>query len=396
MPNALLRGLRSLPMPETAIALVAFVALVAVAVLRDTAARGTAALPSYSSYEYDGGGYRGLYEVLARVGVRVERFERRPAFLGNDVDTLVWIDPPSDDPRQTEMGKADVSALEAWVRAGGAFVYAGEDDAAARNGILHLPRLRTAHAQRGAHAFVAPELARLGIARISSAATRRWQTRRDTRVLVDDGRGPLVVTYRLGRGRVSVVSDRDLFSNARLLRGDRPRLAVALASPQHRAGVVAFDEAVHGHLVPMHWWNVIPRSVAAVLALAAVALSIAFAGAAMRLGPPLIPAPGDDRDGSAFLSALASLLARGRAETATFAEAVTSTTRALARRFGLPPDAPDAAVAAHLDAPEDRVAYMTIATTARSASVDASRFVRGIALAQRLRKDSIAHGRPRH
>ena len=372
---------------EGALALVGFAALVAIGVVRGAGSVDSRNVASYSSYDYAGGGYRAFAELLARRAIRVERFERPAAYLDASVDTLVWADPLPFDPRGVVPSRADLRALEAWVRAGGSLLYIGDDAAAAKQGVLHLPRPYASTTRVRGRAYVAPSLASRGIARVDGGNAARWERRRDVRVLLDDGRGPYVATYAYGRGRVTVASDRELFSNAALATGDRARLAVALASPARLGGTVAFDETVHGHSIPLHWWNVVPRPFAWALAFAAVVLSIAFAGAALRLGPPIVPFARDDRDGSDFLNALASLLRRGKTEPETLASAHASTARVLARRLGLAAGADDATIAARLGRAEDREAFATLATSARGRSPSSGEFVRGVAIARRLRKD---------
>jgi hypothetical protein len=181
-----LRALRRLPPLETLVLVLAFGLLVAVAIATQRAK--TAVLPdSYSTYDAATGGYRALYELLGREGVRAGRFEQRPAFLTAQTDTLVWAEPLAFDPRQLATTNADVAALQEWVRAGGSLFYIGFDDVAAKRGILGLPRTRVAAAKRSLP-IVATPLARAGVARIDVRAARRYRVeRRGMRVLIVRG-----------------------------------------------------------------------------------------------------------------------------------------------------------------------------------------------------------------
>ncbi|MBD5607145.1 MAG: DUF4350 domain-containing protein, partial [Candidatus Eremiobacteraeota bacterium] len=124
----MLRTLGRLPRFETALLVLATALLVALSVASDRRSHGVH-VDSYSTYDADGGGYRAFYELLGREGVRVERFEQRPAFLGPALDTLVWVEPLPFDPTQSVMAAADIAALQTWVRDGGRLLYVGHDDA---------------------------------------------------------------------------------------------------------------------------------------------------------------------------------------------------------------------------------------------------------------------------
>jgi hypothetical protein len=387
--------LRRLPPLETLVLVLAFGLLVAVA-LATQRAKSTAVLDSYSTYDAASGGYRALYELLGREGLRAGRFEQRPAFLTAQTDTLVWAEPLQFDPRQIATTNADVAALQEWVRAGGSLLYIGFDEVAAKRGILGLPRTRGAAATRSTP-FVATALAREGVARIDVRAPRRYRVeRRGMRVLLDDGRGAVVVAYPFGRGRVTAVIDESLFTNAALARGDGARLAVALATPRRAAGSVDFDEAVHGHDVPERWWQIVPLPFAIALGVAGIAVLIAFAGAAMRLGPALLPETPENRTTGDFIDALASLFARGKAIRYVLATAERSTARAVVRALGLPKGATVEQIATRIEDDASRADFRALVQIAGNGFADDKNLVRGVALAQRLRKEYSAHARPRY
>ncbi|MGP6157995.1 MAG: DUF4350 domain-containing protein [Vulcanimicrobiaceae bacterium] len=387
--------LRRLPLLETALLLVATVALIVLSVLTDRAKHSGISLDSYSSYDAASGGLRAWYEVLQREGLRVDRFEQRPPFLDAALDTLIWVEPLTFDPRQVQNTQADVAALEAWMRGGGRLLYVGYDDGAARAHVLHLPR--ASDAPQHAEPYVAPELAALGIRNVAPApdANLRWQAGPGVTVLLVDVKGPLAVRYSFGKGEVVAVSDESLFTNARLRLADNARLAYALARPRGPSGSVAFDEAVHGFVVPEHWWSIVPRPFAVALGLALGVLLIAFAGAALRLGPPVIPVERAERSSAAFIDALAALLEKTGAARKALADAAASAKRAVARRAGVPDDVSDEAVARCIESNDDRTAFLGLVALAARGSGTDEQFVRGVTLAQRLRKDYGSHGRPR-
>ena len=390
----MIAALRRLPPLETAILAGALAILVAIAFAGERTTPAPLQLDSYSSFDASSGGLRAFYETLGRVGIGVERFTARPAFLDRSLDTLVWAEPLLFDPRQQATTRADAAALEGWVRSGGRLLYLGHDDAAAKAGLLHLPHSRGALDDVGA-AHIDAGLAQRGIARIGSDSTLRWRTpKRGVRVLVADRRGPIVVAYTFGAGTVTAAIDESLLSNDGIVVGDRPRLAVALASPGARNGRVAFDETVHGFGMPERWWQIVPRPFAIALAFAGIALLVAFAGAAMRLGPPRVPEAPDDRGTSDFIAALATLLARGQAVRQTLFDAEASTTLVIARSLGLRADAPAAEIAARIERVDLRDAFRALVKVAHAGYPDERTLVRGVALAQELRKEYAAHGRP--
>ncbi len=380
--------LRALPPRETLLAAVLIGILAAILFATQRASQQTA-IASYSTYDADSGGARAWYELLEREGLHVERFERQALFLDRSLPLLVWLDPLEFDLRQRVPTKAETTALETWVRNGGTFVYVGVDNGAARSGILKLPAARS---RTGAHdrPVVAPALRAFGVGAISDTSDMRWNVGPGKTVLLGDARGALAVRYTYGRGRVIAVVDRDLFSNAGIGVGERARLAYALIAAEKPA-TVAFDETTHGFLVPQHWWEIAPRALVIAVLIALVTLAVGIVGAAVRLGPPLLPKPRDDVTTRDFIAALASLLRVGRAQRSALQVASDSTTASLARRFGLGDRATAQDVAAHIERDDDRRAFQAMRAIAENGYPDDSNLVRGVALAQRLRKDLAPH-----
>ena len=375
-------ALRALPLRETTLLVVAIALLVIVGVAFERGAIPADRVDSFSTYDAATGGYRAAYEMLGRIGIAVERFERRPSFLDASIATLVYVDPLPFDTTQIAPTKADLAALEAWVRGGGSLLYIGYDDAAAKAGYLRLP-MTVARAISAHATTIAPALRRAGVARITSVETHRFRTKH-VRVLVDDGRGALVIAYSFGRGRVTAVVDRMLFTNAGIATGDRARLIAGLASDA-RGGIFAFDEVPHGYTAPEHWWNVVPRSFAFAVIFGCLVLFVAFAGAAIRLGPPLVPIVRDDRTSAEFIDALAALYERKAAVLETLRDVLHVTTVALARRLGADADADDVASALRSD--RARVDFAELRALAANARATERDLVRGVALAHDLRKD---------
>jgi flagellar basal body-associated protein FliL len=355
-------------------------------------------LDSYSSYDAASGGYRAWYELLQREKIGVERFEQRPAFLDRKLDTLVWSEPIEFDPRQTSNTKADIRALQDWVKAGGRFVYLGHDENAAKQGVLKLPRTKALKNAKddGKNLTIAAELSSEGVGRVAFDTNLRWKAPKRATVLVADAAGPLALSYSYGKGQVVAVLDETAFENARIARADNARLAYVLANPRRAGALVAFDEAAHGYLVPETWWQIMPRPLLIALAIAVVALVVAFTGAAIRLGPPLTPPARTDATSAEFIDSLAALFERGRAATKALEEVARSTTRIVAVALGVPDDAPPASIAKRIEAPDLRDAYLELVAAADAPKVEESRLVGLVACAQRLRKGFATHARPRY
>jgi len=235
-----------------------------------------------------------------------------------------------------------------------------------------------------------------GVAKLQVSGTRRWHATKGDRVVVADRKGPVVVSYPFGRGHVTAVIDETLFDNGRIGNGDAARLAYGLAADEAAGGRVAFDEAVHGHIVPLHWWSIVPLPFALALAAATVTLLIAFAGAAVRFGPPLLPVARDDRTSADFIDAVSTLLARGGAIRKALTDAAGSASRSVARGLGLDDGASRDLIGARIDRADVRSAFFEMHAVAENGFPDERNLVRGVALAQRLRKEYAPHGRSRH
>jgi len=254
-----LRGLRT----SDALLLVLLLAGIAlVALLEAPVADGR---DTFSSTDYRSGGYAAWYELLAREGVAVERFEHRPAELNAGEDTLIAA-PPLAPAGVDARGPADRDALARWVRAGGRLIVLGERRPFA-------------------------------------------------------GRGPrqtgLSTAY--GRGVVVVIADPHPFDNALIARADNARLAYALAKPRRAGGIVAFDEALHGALVDRRWWDVIgiPQRVA--LGGIALAVLAALIGSMLRLGPAVTLRVAREPASDEFVAAVAALYERTKSRRAAIA-----------------------------------------------------------------------------
>ncbi len=223
------------------------------------------ATDTFASTDYRSGGYAAWFTLLQREGVATERFERRPAELDAHIDTLIAaapVVPAGADARRPP----DLAALARWVREGGRLITLANDRPFGPSA-PHFVAARTPY----------------------------------------------------GRGVVVSVLDPRQFDNGLLARDDNARRAFLLARPRQPGGVVAFDEALHGTIVDRSWWRTldVPQRVA--LGGIALAVLIALAGSALRLGPAVSLQPAREPASDEFIAAVAGLYQRNRARRAALA-----------------------------------------------------------------------------
>jgi hypothetical protein len=388
---------RRLPPFETLLVLLAVAVLSTVGVLREQHSTDLkSGFDSYSSFDVASGGYRAWYDILEREGRQLERLELRPAYLDAGLDTLIYAEPlPFDPSASGGQTPADVRALVDWVAAGGRLVYLGHDDDAAKTGTLKLPF--TTKARAVGVVASSPTLRAAGIAKVAWAPKplrwRKWP--KNATVLASDVAGPLAVRYPYGHGELIAVVDETPFDNARIGRADNARFAYYLATPRRPGGRVAFDEQPHGFEVAAHWWQIVPRPLLVAICLAAFALLVAFAGAAIRLGPPLTAPRLRDPTSLEFLDSVAALLERGRGGGKALADALASTRRAAASAFGMPEDSPLPELAERIPRDDVRREFITVMSAERFTQPDDATLIRVVALAATLRKEFATHGSAR-
>ena len=128
--------------------------------------------------------------------------------------------------------------------------------------------------------------------------------------------GVVAVAYRFGKGEVVAITVPAIFGNAYLRRGDNLAFAYDAIAGH---GPAAFDEYVHGYTEGLSFWDALPQPVhtAIWIVVALVALALAFAN--VPFAPPIPAEPPDERDSSAYLDAMASLMRRAHAQRAAIA-----------------------------------------------------------------------------
>ena len=200
----------------------------------------------YSTFDTGTRGYRVLFEVLKREGVRVDRFYGQPASLGRGTAVLALADtwPERIAGRPYEpLTKADVKALRSFARRGRILVFAG-------------PNSDFATSLRG----------------------------------------------------FSVRLDARRYTNLGLSRD--PRAALRVFRLVGERGAVAFDERLHGYSIDRSFWQALPGPVHVAVWIAVFTLVLILVGENVRFAPPLDVAAREDRDSSAYIVSMAALLRR--------------------------------------------------------------------------------------
>jgi hypothetical protein len=356
-----MRAARSFPVVES---LIVAVAVAAIAVVTYQNGRREAqqinGYDTYSTYDAGSGGYRAWYELLDREGVRVARFERRPAFLDGSVDVYVmasdyyYVMASATTGGSTEIATdGDWDGVARWVKAGGHLVWLS-DGVTAPSGI-NAPVLASKGPQTDDAVALTSSPLTAGVSSVSGTSRLRVPFSRSFRAapVVADDVGGVVVSYRLGKGAVTVISDESLFANGRLAKADNARLAYDVATTGLTPkGVVAFDEWSHGYVAGDTWWAILPPSFQIGLVAIGIALLLIAIPAALRFGPTARLPDRSERTSAEYLSSMAMLYARGRALRTAIDELADSCLRDVAASAGLPETAPARAIASRVGDPD--------------------------------------------
>jgi len=302
--------------------------------------------PPSSSYATAPEGVAAYADLLVRSGHQVERL--RDPLDDAELDpavTLVLLDPgPLDEDAR--------AALARFVEDGGRLLAGGAAPGGWVTELLSEPPAWSPVGPRRAEVVVPTEAVR-GVERVETAGRGVWEDAGEALPVLAGDRQAVVVVARRGRGTMTLIADSSILQNRLLARADNAAFGLAAAGEPRRP--VVFVESVHGYgresglgAIPGRWaW-----------ALAGLGLSaLLFMWArGRRLGPPEdaerdLPPPRLE-----YVESLAALLARSRRPGEAAAPVQAAVRRALARRAGLPPGAPDddlRAAAARFGLPAD-------------------------------------------
>ncbi|MDQ6766503.1 MAG: DUF4350 domain-containing protein [Candidatus Eremiobacteraeota bacterium] len=374
---------------------------------------------TFSSYDYQRGGYHAWYDLLRREGIRATRQERRPAYLSDPVATLIVANNVFDallrEQARQSIGyytDADCAALHRWVTAGGHLVWlvdqasalsapmggAGKGTCAPlsreRASSLYLPGVARSTATKDAAVAIAPSALTEGVRSLSGSSNLRIPFGGDPNVtpLVADDKGSVVAWYQLGKGSVVIVTDETLFQNSRIGKADNARLAFNLAGLNLRPGdTVAFDEWTHGYQSGDTWWSIMPRTLQVALSIMGGALLLLLLGATWRFGPAARLPENIERTSHEYLLSMAALLERGGARRQAIRDLAQIALHAAARSTGLADSAPAAAIATRLRGSEagDRRAHdlLTLERLSGYEQPSSAELVQAARLSRDLRKE---------
>ncbi|MFZ6031322.1 MAG: DUF4350 domain-containing protein [Chloroflexota bacterium] len=338
-----------------------FAILIGLAVLAAAIQQPQNAFPPLSSFSNRPDGGRALALWLAKLGYTVdgqlqERFEIPP-----ETKVILLLEP------QVKIITPEWEILDGWVSEGGTLILAGEDwgfrAAAAHYEIT--PNVHTTISQTVTlqtpllHAPPLPATFRL--ATHVSLTPKRFDT--ITHLATADNQ-PVLLSFRLGAGKVVIASFAQPLTNHGLKSSPGPELALNLLAQAGQPGLAWFDEWHHGlSLRPSvlgveRWLRDTPMGHALLFAVGAAFVALLLQGGGF--GRPVPLADQARRRGALeHVTALANLSRRAGHRRAVLEQYRGQLKRHLARRYRLDPTLPDAAyvaLLAGLDPTLDRAA----------------------------------------
>ncbi len=285
--------------------------------------------PASSSYATAADGLAGYAALLAQSGHPVTRVRAAPAHAKLDPrETLVLLDPDVIVP-------ADISALRAFVSAGGRLIAGGREPGAWLSKLLAgAPEWSASGATTSTPLLPVSETAGVGLTESDGAGA--WSNPNAALPVLGEADRSLVAVAMLGAGQIVLLADSTPLQNHLLAHADNAALGLSLVGGSHRP--VAFDEAVHGYgqrsglaALPTRWkWTLVGLLLAALVMVAA---------RIRRLGPAQPPAPPAFPPRLAHVEALASALGRTGSPAAAARTVQSHAQRLLRQRTGIATDA---------------------------------------------------------
>ncbi|MBI5248971.1 MAG: hypothetical protein HY912_05700 [Desulfomonile tiedjei] len=232
-------------------------------------------IPTSSSYSTGPPGTKALYLLLQELHLAPVRYRKAFRDLDSHVGIMIVTDP-----KHTDYTRRQARNLEEWVKKGNQLLIfesarssssrAASVDSVSKlslKSVVHGPasyfglRLKEfPHQPRKELNVRLPEL-RQQIA-ISVSGETRWQEpSAEWTVLATDESGPLLLTKKIGEGRIFACSDPSLISNRYIDREQNLRLALGLMAGKGRRGQILFDEFHHGHRTEESFWTYVGASV---------------------------------------------------------------------------------------------------------------------------------------
>ncbi len=294
-----------------------------------------------TTYSTASGGAQAAYQLLRDLGYRSERWEKSPTQLPSAADGKILIlAGPSDFPN-----KAERDALLSFVRSGGWVIYAGDFPFLfLGTGAVTPPSIIRASNLKATETFtaIAPSPFTLAAPKITMNALDRWVASDGSQVpLYSDAEEPVVVTWRLDKGRILWWAAPTPVINSGISRdGNLPFFLGCIqalrpgASPNETT--VLWDEYFHGYRGSL--WDYfaetpVPWAVFQ-LGLVAVFVLLAFS---RRSGPLYAPVVASRLSPLEFVDTLGDLYRRANAGSAAVRVAYHRFRTQLLRRLALAP-----------------------------------------------------------
>jgi uncharacterized protein DUF4350 len=290
-----------------------------------------------SSYGTDAGGAKAGYLLLREMGYQVERWTASPDELPADPEGAVLIlaapviEPSSD----------EVSRISVFIRAGGTVLATGFSGGSFLPGHEFVPTRKPVFEFQKFRAESAAAIAQDAPEVLMESNLRWGKPAPGQKRLYGDADGPVVVTYRLGRGTVVWWADSSPLSNFGLKQASNLMLFLNSVDPsggKTRPTRVLWDEYYHGQRAG--FWSYVGRTPApwglVQLGLAAIAALLTFA----RRSGPVRPLAAESRlSPLEFVDTLGALYQRKGASREALEIAYHRFRSALLPRLGLPPGA---------------------------------------------------------
>lgn len=313
---------------NTVLLALGFAMLVTLSILRSAHSGVNASY--FSTYDIGRNGYRALYSVLRREGLRMRRFEQPIGLLDPRIRTLVLSSNAlevASNAGAADLSAADATRLRTFVRRGGRLVLLGRNAYPALRIALHVPlaahaaaamNLASETSKVGVFAPIAHVASNAGVAQVQARESALFPLAAAPEAvpLLGNRKGILAFEVRSGKGSVVVIAAPDAWSNAQLAQRDNARFAYTVLA---RNGAIAFDERVHGYAVDTSFWAALPRPVHIAIFIVIALVLLWLIDANFFTPPARIRAPLDERDTRAYLDAVAVLLRRARAGAAVIA-----------------------------------------------------------------------------
>ncbi|MDQ2993012.1 MAG: hypothetical protein M3R30_09380, partial [Candidatus Eremiobacteraeota bacterium] len=233
----------------------------------------------------------------------------------------------------------DVAVLRRFLHDGGRLVVLDDDFGGEGDAEIGLPGSHKVEHRAGAIALAgANEIP--GVVSIAGSIPALFPLAipKATPLLASDG-ATVALAYPFGKGEVVAISAPALFGNSNLAKADNARFAYDLLAGRGR---IAFDERPHGYAVDKSLWDALPQPTRWAFWIVCAVVGLALIGANVRFAPPIPLDPPDERDSSAYVRAMASLLRRAHSARAAIGTFYEDGQRRARRHPDLPPESASA------------------------------------------------------